>query len=260
MTYASYFSERFFNVKFLLMEKLIYLNNDELNQSEFKSSHIKRKYRDCKYRMSDLILNKYDILSGLSYTTDSIIPMPVVNGIDNVDISLPMIAFSKTLRASDFSQIVHFYEPDVNFARILHNPQKYIKLLQRFKAVIGPDFSQKVGYQPFVCFSNSWWNKALSAYFQNNGVAVIPNVTWSTPASFEYAFRGLPKHSVIAINCTGIMSNYASKYLWRKGYEEAIRVLEPTQIIRYGDVMPGEFAEISVYYENKNLKNLRNGR
>ena len=54
--------------------------------------------------------------------------------------------------------------------------------------------------------------------------------------------------------------NYAAKYLWRKGYEEAIKVLEPILIIRYGDKMPGEREEISVYFENINLKNLRNGR
>lgn len=49
-------------------------------------------------------------------------------------------------------------------------------------------------------------------------------------------------------------------YLWRKGYEEALRVLEPILIIRHGDKMPGEREDISVYYENINLKNLRNGR
>jgi hypothetical protein len=146
------------------------------------------------------------------------------------------------------------------FVRILHNPKKYIDLLKKFNAVIGPDFSQKIGYQPFVCFENSWWNKALSAYFQKEGIVVIPNVTWSTPASYSYAFSGLPKNSIIAINCTGIKSSSVSIYLWRKGYEQAIRILEPTLILRYGDVMPGEYTDISVYFENINLNNLRNGR
>ena len=43
-------------------------------------------------------------------------------------------------------------------------------------------------------------------------------------------------------------------------YEEALRVLEPILIIRYGDKMPCEREDISVYFENINLKNLRNGR
>lgn len=89
---------------------------------------------------------------------------------------------------------------------------------------------------------------------------MVPNATWSTPASYDYAFKGLPKQSVIAINSNGIKGNDAALYLWRKGYEEAIRMLEPTMILRYGDRLPGEWEEISVYYENLNLKNLRNGR
>lgn len=89
---------------------------------------------------------------------------------------------------------------------------------------------------------------------------MIPNVTWSTPDTYDYSFTGIPKHSVIAINCTGIKGNHASMYLWRKGYQEALRILEPTLIIRYGDKMPEEREDISVYFENTNLKNLRNGR
>ena len=37
---------------------------------------------------------------------------------------------------------------------------------------------------------------------------MIPNVIWSDPASYSYAFIGIPKHSVIAINCTGIKGNH----------------------------------------------------
>ena len=89
---------------------------------------------------------------------------------------------------------------------------------------------------------------------------MIPNVTWSTPSSYDYAFTGIPKHSVIAINSTGIIGNPAAIYLWRKGYEEVLFKLKPTIIIRYGDKIPGEREGISVYYENLNLRNLRNGR
>ena len=153
-----------------------------------------------------------------------------------------------------------FYEPDTNFARVLHNPKRYVEPLKKFSCVVGPDFSQKIGMNEFMRYSNNWWNKALTAFYQSQGVVMIPNVTWSDPASYAYAFMGLPKHSVIAINCTGIKGNHAAMYLWRKGYEEALRMLEPILIIRYGDRMPGEREDISVYYENINLKNLRNGR
>jgi hypothetical protein len=110
-----------------------------------------------------------------------------------------------------------------------------------------------------VCIQNNWWNKAIGAYLQSIGIVVIPNVAWSTPDSYPYAFSGVPKKSIIAINSTGVVSNPASIYLWRKGYEAAIKELDPLCVIRYGSRMPGEDDSISVYYENTNLKNLRNG-
>lgn len=222
-------------------------------------SSAEHKKRSPGYRTGDMVLNKQDILSSITFTKDSL-PIPIVHRVESIvppSIALP---FSKVINKQFLDILVVFYEPDVNFARILHNPKRYVEPLRRFTYIVGPDFSQKVGMNPFVCYSNSWWNKALTAYFQSCGITMVPNATWSTPASYDYAFKGLPKQSVIAINSNGIKGNDAALYLWRKGYEEAIRMLEPTMILRYGDRLPGEWEEISVYYENLNLKNLRNGR
>ena len=236
------------------------LDKMENNLPPNSLSHRKKPKKNGS-RTADLILNKQDILNDLEYIDSSApFPMPKVQKVNPFD--LPSIAtpFSKALNGSNKDLVLVFYEPDTNFARILHNPKRYVEPLKRFTCVVGPDFSQKIGMTPFVNFHNHWWNMALTAYFQSQGVHMIPNVTWSNPASYSYAFVGIPKHSVIAINCTGIKGNHAAMYLWRKGYEKALRVLEPNLIIRYGDKMPGEREDISVYYENINLKNLRNGR
>ena len=219
----------------------------------------KNKKRSPGYRTGDLVLNKQDILSELRFT-DDLIPFPVVNKVEDVDLPSIALPFSNVVNKNTSDVLVVFYEPDKNFARILHNPKRYVEPLKKFKYVVGPDFSQKIGMNPFIRFSNSWWNKALTAFFQKMGIIMIPNVSWSSPASYEYAFKGLPKKSVVAINSNGIKGNAASLYLWRKGYEEALRVLEPILIIRYGDKLPGEREDISFYYENINQKNLRNGR
>lgn len=222
-------------------------------------SSVEHKKRSPGYRTGDMVLNKQDILSSITFTKDSL-PIPIVHRVESIAPPSIALPFSKVINKQFSDTLVVFYEPDVNFARILHNPKRYVEPLRRFTYVVGPDFSQKVGMNPFVCYSNSWWNKALTAYFQSCGITMVPNATWSTPTSYDYAFKGLPKQSVIAINSNGIKGNDAALYLWRKGYEEAIRMLEPTMILRYGDRLPGEWEEISVYYENLNLKNLRNGR
>lgn len=225
------------------------------------SRYKQKKRKKSSSRTGDLILNKQDILNNLEFINSTApFPTPKVQKVNPFDLPPVATPFSKALNGTNKDIVMVFYEPDTNFARILHNPKRYVEPLKKFTCVIGPDFSQKIGMAPFVNFYNHWWNMALTAYFQSQGVHMVPNVTWSDPASYTYAFVGIPKHSVIAINCTGIKGNHAAMYLWRKGYEEALRALEPILIIRYGDKMPGERDDISVYFENINLKNLRNGR
>ena len=231
------------------------------NNNPQNSLNKKKQRKKNSSRTADLILNKQDILNHVEFIDSTApFPMPKVHKINSFELPNIAIPFSKALYRSNKDLVLVFYEPDINFARILHNPKRYVEPLKRFACVVGPDFSQKIGMNNFVNFYNHWWNMALTAFYQSQGVRMIPNVTWSDPASYSYAFIGIPRHSVIAINCTGIKGNHAAKYLWRKGYEEAIKVLEPVLIIRYGDKMPGEREDISVYFENINLKNLRNGR
>lgn len=211
------------------------------------------------YRAGDILYNRLHILSHLEYT-DELIGQPIIRPIqvnDSIDSLLP---FSKAVCSHLHSATVHFFESDRAFARVLHNPNRYVDILKRFKYVISPDFSQKLDMPPFICYQNAWWNKALGAFWQHSGINVIPNVAWSRPDSYDYAFSGMPKHSAIAINCSAIKGNPVSRYFWMKGYERALTQLEPTLIIRYGDRMPGEDVSRSIYFENENLKRLRNGR
>lgn len=210
-------------------------------------------------KTSDYYLKKLEILNRLSYTNGSN-GVPIIHSTNMSVLPNSMIAFSKAVPSRNFNKIVHFYEADRSFARIMHNPIKYSQILGRFKCVISPDFSQHLDMPPFLCRQNSWWNNAFGAYWQTLGISVIPNVTWSRPDSYEYAFLGIPKHDVIAINCTAIKGNAISRYFWMKGYEAAIKELEPRLIIRYGDKMPNEDESRSIYFENENLNRLRNGR
>lgn len=170
-----------------------------------------------------------------------------------------LLVFSSAISSNNCDEIVHFYLNDNQFVRVFNNPSKYIDILKRYRYVITPDCSQYTCMPQMQRMSNSFWNKAIAAYWQGQGINIIYNVSWSYPESYDYAFAGLPKGCVVAINCTGVIGCAASKYLWQKGYDEAIARLEPSLIIRYGDKMPNERDDISVYFDNINLMNLRNG-
>lgn len=51
-----------------------------------------------------------------------------------------------------------------------------------------------------------------------------------------------------------------SRYFWMKGYDAALKALNPKLVIRYGDRMPNEDIGRSIYFENENLNRLSNGR
>ena len=173
-----------------------------------------------------------------------------------------IIAFHEAMNASqtNFDAIVHFYISDDLFIRLFRDPDKYVPKLKQFKYVLSPDLSQYIEMPFFSRFGNNCHNKAMAQYLQRQGVNIIANVTWSLPDSYEYCFAGIPQGTTIAINSNGVNASSDSKYLWYHGYEEALRQLQPTRIIRYGQKMLGEREDISIYYDNTYLRRVRHGR
>ena len=185
--------------------------------------------------------------------------MPIIRPFEG---ALPMrlVPFHEAIAKRDYDCTVHFYINDALFVRVLRQPKRYLSILKRFKSVITPDFSQFVNMNEAQRRYNAYCNRALGAYWQNNGVNIIYNVTWSVPDSYGYSFSGVPKNSVVAVNCMGIRGCNASKYLWLKGYNEMLKRMSPKSIVRYGDVMPDEKEEISTFFENNQWRRLRHGR
>lgn len=185
--------------------------------------------------------------------------------IDRYEVSetLParMVPFHEAMCSTqtNFDAIVHFYEHDFQFMRLFRAPEKYVSQLQKYKYVISPDLSQYIEMPHYRRFANNCDNKAMAQYLQGQGVNIIANVTWSLPDSYDYCFAGIPENTVIAINSNGVNAYPDSKYFWHRGYEEALRRLNPSRIIRYGQKMPDEREDISIYYDNEHLRRMRHG-
>lgn len=170
-----------------------------------------------------------------------------------------LLPFNEAYAKKDYSSTVHFFIDDLLFIRVLRNPEKYLDFFQKCHSVIGTDLSQYVDMSAEDRYFCAYINSAFSAYLQRNGVHVIPNVSWSLPDSFAYSWSSMPSNSIIAINCKGVLKHDLSKYLWYRGYEEAISTLRPSLIIRYGTRMPREHSDISLYFVNERLMRLRHG-
>jgi hypothetical protein len=57
----------------------------------------------------------------------------------------------------------------------------------------------------------------------------------------------------ISISSIGVKSLAISKYTWQCGYDTAIKTLEPSLILRFGERMLHEEEDKSVYFDNPNF-------
>ena len=136
------------------------------------------------------------------------------------------------------SKICHFYLDDYQFERVWREPGAYVDLLRQFNAVIGADFSMYTNLPKTQQIYNCWRNKVLMAYWQQQGVKVIPNIQWSDESSFEYCFEGIEPGGVVAISSTGCNGKGARK-IFIKGFRAMDKSLHPKKIILVG-VLPKE--------------------
>lgn len=75
-----------------------------------------------------------------------------------------VICFSRAMEKNyrDFDAWVMFYEHDVNFERLWHNPKQYLDKLKKFKGIISPDFSLYRNMPLSMQIWNTYRGKALA--------------------------------------------------------------------------------------------------
>lgn len=183
---------------------------------------------------------------------------------ENIDIHrLEWIPFNYAKTAKDRkTKGIHFYVDDYQFVRLWNSPDKYIELLSEFGAVCTPDFSQYTDMPVAMRIYNHYRKHWLGAYWQMMGIHVIPTICWSDEASFDWCFNGEPKNSVISISSVGTQNNNIAFELFNAGCRQAIKELQPTQILWYGKC-PEEFdwnvTRIEPHYEEI-VRRRNNGR
>ena len=154
--------------------------------------------------------------------------------------------------------IAHFYYDDYKFISAWREPEKYIPKLREFKAIVSPDFSLYTDFpralQILSCYRRQW----CGAFWQSQGIDVIPDVVWGDKQSFKYCFDGIPKRSTVAVSSVGVKNdkewNGEKAELFKAGYDEMLKRLDPTTILFYGDMidgLEGNIIRIPSYYAEK---------
>lgn len=125
---------------------------------------------------------------------------------------------------------LHYFIDDYRFEHLWKEPKRYLSRLQG-KTTLTPDFSLYVDYPEPMQRWNVYRSRWLGAYWQANGVQVIPTVSWSDERSYDYCFAGIEQGSTVAISTNGCRG--ASK-AFTAGVEAMIEYLLPETILCYG--------------------------
>ena len=158
-----------------------------------------------------------------------------------------------TPQESRNNKSVHFFVYDYLFERCWNQPNNNLKLLQQFKFVMSPDFSEYTDMSKTFCKWQHFRKQWLGAFWQLHGIPVIPTVGWSTKESYEWSFEGMPKNACIATSSQGWMRDEQAlekinsshveidrrggkKTAFREGTEVMMERLTPKQLIWYGYV------------------------
>lgn len=182
------------------------------------------------------------------YGIPEIMPVPYKE-VDN------WISFNFAL-SCDEPQIhgVHFFVDDYQFNRLWTNPDTYLERLKRFQAVCTPDFSTYTDYPLALQIYNHYRKHWLGAYWQLNGIPVIPSISWSDEKSFDWCFDGEPVGGTVAVSSVGTQKNAELRRLFMLGYDAMLERLQPETIIFYGKCPPecrGNVVELTHFCKAK---------
>lgn len=162
--------------------------------------------------------------------------IPVINGAAYDDIeNWISFNFAKTCDEPDIHG-VHFFIDDYQFVRVWKQPDIYLNILKKFPVVLTPDFSTYTDFPKAIQIYNHYRKHWLGAYWQMNGIKVIPTISWSDRESFEWCFDGEPEGHTVAVSSVGTQANSETRRLFLEGYNEMLFRLCPSKIIMYGDV------------------------
>ena len=130
---------------------------------------------------------------------------------------------------------VHFFIDDYRFEGVYRNPERSLGRLSQYRFLLTPDYSTYSDMNYWRQLESVAHSRWVGAYWQDQGLVVIPTISWSTPESFEFCFDGVEEGSVVAI---GMIGCKRSKKKFMPGYNEMLSKIKPEAIICFGTPFP----------------------
>lgn len=156
---------------------------------------------------------------------------------------------------------LHFFVDDYQFERVWNHPHHYVgEFKKRHPLVLSPQFSVFIGMPPVMAQWNTYRNRWLCRWYQEQGVSMLPTIAWGNESTFDFAFRGIPKCSVIAVTTIGRKTaNEKANGAWDAGYIAAIEAIDPELVIVIGARMGEDLERLAEtkYYDAHRTQRLK---
>lgn len=166
-----------------------------------------------------------------------------------------LIGFNYAKSSKDKACGIHFFIDDYQFERTWNDPEKYVDVLKDYECILSPDFSLYMDMPMPMKIWNIYRSRQIGAYYQNCGLKVIPTISWAEVSTFQFAFKGIEKGSVVAVSTIGVKEDENALKTWAAGMEAMIEQIEPSIILCYGGKLDFDYKGIEVkYYDNAVLK------
>lgn len=150
---------------------------------------------------------------------------------------LKLVDYGARVRYYDKS-VCHFFVNDARFESLINAPAKSLSHVLRYAAVLTPDYSIFADYPLSLQIAQHYKSRWLGAYWQSQGVNVVPTLAWGGADSLSFAFSGLPKEAVLAVAAPSQRAAPAQLKRYLVGFSHALEVLRPRVLLVSGLWLP----------------------
>lgn len=136
--------------------------------------------------------------------------------------------------ATDDSALCFFVD-DYRFQCAWSYPQRMVDslLAKGWQTVCEPDFSmwadRPLAEQIHAVYQARW----CARHWQEYGLSIIPCPNWSTRSTYEFAWLGIPRGSIVAVEARSCEPRWWHR--WQAGFDAMLRALDPSIVLLYGD-------------------------
>ncbi|MFR0557009.1 DUF4417 domain-containing protein [Pseudoscardovia radai] len=184
------------------------------------------------------------LIAGADFDNDFPIIAPLPPSVPAPRDIVPFIKRREVPFSMKSTTFLHFYSNDYTFRGITRRIEWYAEEARDFGGMLSPDFSIDVNAKDPVARANVYRSRAVGSYMQRLGIPVIPSLRWGRENTFEYAFRGITKHSMVAISTVGSLKNPRIKSVFHQGLLAMLAALEPSTVLVNGEMPLDIFGDL----------------